>query len=530
LSARLDPLSILLVDDRAENLLVLDAVLSSPSYRLVQARSGAEALEAVAQNDFGMILLDIQMPVMDGFETARHIRDSARGKDVPIIFVTALDRDPRHVERGYKLGAVDFVFKPYEPLALRAKVNLLADLHRKNTELTRSQEKLRESEIRFRQLVQGVTDYAIFMLDPQGYIESWNEGAKRNKGYEANEVIGKHFSIFYPKEVARSGHPQRELEVAIRDSHYKEENWRIRKDGSRFWASILITAIRDDLGNLLGFTKVTRDLTERKHAEESLREANEDLEKKVKERTVELEATLRERVRENQHVSFLSEASALLASSLDYRETLTALARLSVPVIADWCTVTIVEKDRSKKRAAATHRDPSKSALIDEFSKYYPVSADEDAGVGYVVRTGKSFFTPVVEDLALIAAARDERHLTIMRELGCRSCIIAPLKVRGKVLGAISLVSSQSGRIYNTNDLALAEELGRRAGAAIDNALLFEASQSAIRSREEFVSIASHELKTPLTTLRLHLELTHQALSAGDVVASRLRWIDWTAS
>jgi len=135
------------------------------------------------------------------------------------------------------------------------------------TERRRAEETLRQSEERFRLLVQGVQDYAIFLLDPDGRIASWNEGAQRIKGYRAHEIIGRHFSAFYPAEDAASK-PKRELEIAIRDGKYEEEGWRVRKDGSLFWASVLITAIHTEAGALLGFAKVTRDLTERRALQE----------------------------------------------------------------------------------------------------------------------------------------------------------------------------------------------------------------------------------------------------------------------
>jgi PAS domain S-box-containing protein len=129
----------------------------------------------------------------------------------------------------------------------------------------------------FALLVSSVVDYAIFMLDPGGTIVSWNEGAQRIKGYAADEIIGRHFSIFYSREEARNRKPDWELEVAKREGRYEEEGWRLRKDGSRFWASVVITALRDDSGRLRGFGKVTRDLTERHEAEE-LRNAEREAE------------------------------------------------------------------------------------------------------------------------------------------------------------------------------------------------------------------------------------------------------------
>jgi PAS domain S-box-containing protein len=124
----------------------------------------------------------------------------------------------------------------------------------------------------FALLVSSVVDYAIFVLDPSGVIVTWNEGAQRIKGYRADEIIGRHFSIFYPAEDAHNRKPDWELEIAKREGRYEEEGWRIRKDGTRFWASVVITSLRDETGRLRGFGKVTRDMTERHELEVALRE------------------------------------------------------------------------------------------------------------------------------------------------------------------------------------------------------------------------------------------------------------------
>jgi PAS domain S-box-containing protein len=117
-------------------------------------------------------------------------------------------------------------------------------------------------------MIDAVRDYAIFLLDPNGYVASWNRGAKRIKGYEADEIIGRHFSTFYRESDIARGHPQHELEIATADGRFEEEGWRVRKDGSMFWANVVITAVRDKDNVLVGFAKVTRDLTERREAEQ----------------------------------------------------------------------------------------------------------------------------------------------------------------------------------------------------------------------------------------------------------------------
>jgi PAS domain S-box-containing protein len=143
-----------------------------------------------------------------------------------------------------------------------------AKVTRDLTERRRSQEILQQSEERFQRLVQSVKDYGIFMLDPEGYIASWNEGAQRINGYTAAEIVGRHFSVFYPAEDIARGKPEYELRVAAAEGRFEDEGWRIRKDGSRFWSNVIITALHDDNGELIGYAKVTRDLTERRRSEE----------------------------------------------------------------------------------------------------------------------------------------------------------------------------------------------------------------------------------------------------------------------
>src|SRR5579862_1179862 len=142
-----------------------------------------------------------------------------------------------------------------------------AKVTRDLTQRREHEEALRQSEERFRLLVEGVKDYAIFMLDPNGVVMTWNAGAERIKGYRADEIIGQHFSKFYPPEPVEGGWPEHELQVAAETGRFREENWRVRKDGSRFWASVTITAMRDQSGTLRGFAKLTRDLSERKQRE-----------------------------------------------------------------------------------------------------------------------------------------------------------------------------------------------------------------------------------------------------------------------
>ena len=181
---------------------------------------------------------------------------------------------------------------------------------------------LRMSEEQFRLLVTGVRDYAIFMLNTDGYITSWNIGAQLIKGYTADEVIGKYFSIFYPPEEAATGKAARELQIAAQAGVYQEEGWRVRKDGTRFWASVVLTALYDDAGVLRGFSKVTRDLTERKQAEEAQRQLREQELRIAREQAARAEAEANVQLRDAFLNSTAHELRTPVTSVLGYAQLL----------------------------------------------------------------------------------------------------------------------------------------------------------------------------------------------------------------
>jgi PAS domain S-box-containing protein len=189
-----------------------------------------------------------------------------------------------------------------------------------------TQDEVRQSEQSFELLVRSVKDYAIFMLDPEGRIVSWNEGAARIKGYSANEIIGQSFAEFYPREAVEAGFPQYELDVAQREGRFEDEGWRLRKDGSRFWANVVITAVYGANGQLVGFAKVTRDLTERREAEKQARRlAGEQAARAEAARRSEELAQLNARLR--QQADELQTALAVAKAARDAAERAAADAR-----------------------------------------------------------------------------------------------------------------------------------------------------------------------------------------------------------
>lgn len=285
--------NILVVDDDVNTLLAMEALLSGPGRNILTASSGTDALRHLLREDFALILLDVRLPVMDGFETAALIRQRERFRYTPIIFLSAIDTLESDVFRGVASGAVDYLFKPVVPQVLKAKVSVFVDLFRMNEQL--KQQAIRQSEERFRLVVDSLQDYAVFMMDPEGRVSSWNRGAERIGGWKQQEVIGELFGRFYIPEDREKGLPALALREAATESRYEEEGWRIRKDGTRFWANLVVTALMDDNGALVGFSAIIRDLTERKRAEEELTRLNAELEERFAEKAAELGQTIGER-------------------------------------------------------------------------------------------------------------------------------------------------------------------------------------------------------------------------------------------
>jgi PAS domain S-box-containing protein len=451
------------------------------------------------------------------------------------------------------------------------------------------------------QLVSGITDYSISLLDTTGHVVAWNKGGERIKGYRPEEIIGRHISVFYSPDDVAAHKPDRALEIAERMGRFEDEGWRIRKDGSRFWASVVITALRSPEGELNGFGAVTRDLSERwltarlegiLNAIEdaitvhdragSLVWANEAAEKLGLELSDEtgrplsaddlpwarvmrgqrpVSAVVRVRKgasgqvcwaqvharaitgrlgqpelsvsvwrdvtaerRRQEATRYLSRATEVLSESLDYAATMARLARLLVPELADWCAVDLLENGELRNLAVA-HVDPAKADLARELRTRYQAPRDQPWGIAAVTRSGRSELVPSVTDAILVQRARgDSDLLRILRELGLRSMMLVPLRARDQVLGAMVLISAESGRTYDESDLALAEELGVRAGIAIDNARAYGEARAAVRLRDEFLSVAGHELRTPLTALQLQLQSLDAAFARGQVAAEPARW------
>src|SRR5712691_33380 len=440
--------NILIVDDKPQNLLALEGILEPLGQNLLYAHSGEDALRQLLQHEVAVILLDVQMPELDGFETAALIKQRERTKHIPIIFVTAISKDEEQVFRGYSAGAVDYVFKPFNPDVLRSKVSVFIELHEKTEQLRRQAELLkeqelaelrRESEERYRFLAEAQPDQ-IWTAQPNGELDYVNQRALdyfAASFAEMGEAGWTH--VIHPEDLPRT---LERWQQALDTGRPYENELRLRRaaDGSYRWHLTRAVPMRNSRREVVKWFGSHTDIDDRRRAEDAQR--------------------------------FLVEAGATLGSSLDYRNTLAAVAKLAVPRIADWARVDMLEGGKLRT-LAVEHVEPRKVELALELGRRYPEDPEAAQGPPRVLRTGESELVPEITEEALAELAVDDLHLGFVRELGFQSYMCVPLVARGRTLGVISFVSAESGRRYGPDDLALAEELARRAATAVENAQLY---------------------------------------------------------
>ena len=338
---------------------------------------------------------------------------------------------------------------------------------------------LRESEQMFRLLVDEVRDYAIFFLDLDGHVVTWNAGAERIKGYRADEIIGQSFVRFYAPQDVLAGVPGRLMRRAIDEGAATVEGFRLRKDGSRFWASVVLTALHDKSGRLRGFAKVTRDITEQKRAEQSM--------------------------------AILADASSLLAESLDTEQILFTITRMVVPAFADGVAIHLKNPQGEFRLAQCYAADPDLLAAVQELQSKsnHRVAAPNLR----VWRTGCSELHPKVTADWILAQEADDELVGVIQRYGTPSIIYVPITFGGRTFAVITF-SVALPRVYNQRDLAFAEELAQRASTAIHNAELFqtasnerERAEAAAALRERLVEIVGHDLRNPLAAIIMSAKL-----------------------
>ena len=290
---------ILLVDDQPANLAVLEAILADLGQALVSVTSGEAALREVLAHDFAVVLLDVRMPTMNGFELAELIREHPRTHSLPIIFLTAGDADEFPLERAYALGAVDYLTKPLNPIVLRAKVAVFIDLYRKNAELARIEEErhraqLRSRDARLRLILDNIRDYAFIGTDVDRIVTEWEGGAAAITGWSPDDVLGRGADLLFTPEDLANGQPELEARRALEQGRAEDRRWHLRRDGTLFYADGVMVPLRDETGVHVGFAKIIRDATAEKLAAERLAESEQELGESRRQAEAERERLLRE--------------------------------------------------------------------------------------------------------------------------------------------------------------------------------------------------------------------------------------------
>ncbi|MDQ3234598.1 MAG: PAS domain S-box protein, partial [Pseudobdellovibrionaceae bacterium] len=337
--------------------------------------------------------------------------------------------------------------------------------------------KLAEDDLKMQALVLDSMKEGVSLTDEGGMIVYTNPAEDEIFGYHRGELIGKHVSV----QNAYSLEENRQIVTKV-ISHLKTSGaWsgefaNLKKDGTPFTTFARINPI--EMSGRTYFVCVQEDITARKKAEEALRASEEQS----------------RRYAESQ--KFLVEAAGVLASSLDYEQTLRHVANLAVPGIADWCAVSIVGEDGASKRLATAHADPKKVELAQELTTRYPPDEKAQFGAIHVLRTGKAEIFSEIPDAILELSAQDPEHLALLRQLQMKSYMCLPLKAAGRTLGTITFVSAESGRRYGQDDLLYAERLAHKAAMAVENSRLYQKAQEAVAQHAEALALLDSLIST----------------------------------
>lgn len=346
-----------------------------------------------------------------------------------------------------------------------------------------------EDRARFERIVEIAAD-AIISVDERQRIILFNTGAEEIFGWRREEVLGQPLEMLLPERFR--GHHARHLAAfaegpeTSRRMGERREIAGLRREGREFPAEASISRLDTKQGRV--FTVVLRDITERKRAEETQR--------------------------------FLADAGEVLASSLDYAATLDGLVRLALPRLADWCAVDVRDEDGTIRRLQVAHRDPGLAETALALTAFPPDPSRPHPAIA-VIETGEPELVEPVTDEFLEAIARDDVHLTLLRELAPRALLVVPLQARGRTLGALSLFSGDGARPYGPDEIAFALELARRAALAVDNARLYREARDAVAVRDEVLSVVSHDLGNPLSAILVSARVIDRLLERGDPGAAR---------
>jgi PAS domain S-box-containing protein len=482
--------NLLLVDDRQENLVALQAILRSPQYRLISVTSGNVALQIAMREPVAVILLDVVMPEMDGFEVARHLKQVERTRNIPILFLTGLATQVQQIYRAYDVGAVDYLIKPLDAEVVRRKVAVYVDLVRQRQEIERQARLLHETERReyelrlgelrmasdrrYRKLIDGIAHAVGWSADGETLQLSFiSRRAEAVLGYRRDQLAE---PDFWEKRL----HPEdRESVLSLFRRAAAEgldlacDHRLIAADGRELWFHTCVSGEKRHAGEHSQVDGVSMDVTELKRAEATQ--------------------------------TLLADVSNILASSLDVRTTLTQLARRVVPHLADWCVIDEVVGPSVVSQLAAAHvdwlRPLERRPILEPFVA---------GGIGDVLRSGRAEAHPEVRDALWFSDAIGAADGDLLGLMGAVSCMFVPIATRGRTLAVATFVSSIAQRRFDPADLELAEDVCHRAAIAMDNERLLEEARRAAQAREELLAIVSHDLRSPLGSIKISARLLEQ--------------------
>jgi len=471
----LPPTKILLVDDQPKNLLALSAMLEPLGQEVVQASSGKEALRYLLRDEFALVLLDVQMPVLDGYEVAELIRARERSRAVPIIFLTAIHRDQRLVARAYTVGAVDYILKPIDPEILRSKVAVFIELYQKGQIIRRQAEELkraterefadfrRVSEHRYTMLAESMPQI-VWTTDSQGLLRYGNGRWFECAGLSQSEELSWQ-SIVHPSEHAEFA---RGFAEAVAEERAWEAEFRLGNVAERRfrWHLVRMLPERDANGSISAWVGTSTDIDARKRAEQALQ--------------------------------MLASLTRRLGEVTDRSYGLDEVLAATLPVLGDSAVLYLRAEETVTKRASAS----ISSGLNLDDPRF-------ELGPSTVCFDGKPEILPnVAEILAQSGASRAGEHVWFLHELGVSSYMCCPLFIRERVFGSLVFLNRDPEKHYLESDVELAKDVAGRMATALDNVGLYELAQSeraklqeANRAKDMFLATVSHELRTPLNAI-----------------------------
>ncbi|MBC7460097.1 MAG: response regulator [Thermoleophilia bacterium] len=459
---------VLVVDDQPENLRVLQLILEPLDVEVIMASSGEEALRTLLAHEVAVIVLDVRMPIMDGFETAQYVKRRERTKHVPIIFLTALGNDREQALSGYEAGAVDFIEKPVEPLVLCAKVAAFAELHASRVEIARQAELLRESaareaareleevrvsaERRYRDLAEAMPSM-VFALDADGVVTYLNGNWSSFTGGAAFASFAstdeRDWSIVHPADRASMQVTFAEafLKPNVLDDDRLELSVRLRRqDGAWMWHDVTCRARRDDAGNVDGWVGAATEVDTSRRTEHAQR--------------------------------VLSEVGAELSAAVTLESAVMRVAELAVPAIADWCSVDLVDALGAPRRVAMCADGRLDGHDAERIADLLAIRGDDSVIARVLASDGP-------QQLLVDAQGRDATEAAT-----APIAVVKPLVIRGERLGVVAVAVGSEGRELGEPEIRFARSLATRLAGAVESHRLYRRAEERAQASQVLDAIA----------------------------------------